>query len=30
LVRGVPALAQTYQAHWQSRWDGGTDWHSGY
>lgn len=30
LIRGVPALAQSYQAHWQSRWDGGTDWHSVY
>lgn len=30
VVRGVPALAQTYLAHWQSRWDGGTDWHSAY
>jgi phosphatidylserine/phosphatidylglycerophosphate/cardiolipin synthase-like enzyme len=30
VVREVPALAQTYQAHWQSRWDGGTDWHSSY
>lgn len=30
VVRGVPALAQTYLAHWQSRWDGGTDWHSSY
>lgn len=30
VVRGVPALAQTYLTHWQSRWDGGTDWHSTY
>ena len=30
VVREVPALAQTYLAHWQSRWDGGTDWHSSY
>ncbi|WP_413676710.1 phospholipase D family protein [Pantoea dispersa] len=30
VVRGVPALAQTYLAHWQSQWDGGTDWHSAY
>lgn len=30
VVRGVPALAQTYLAHWQSRWDGGADWHSAY
>lgn len=30
IVRGVPALAQTYLAHWQSRWDGGKDWQSAY
>jgi phosphatidylserine/phosphatidylglycerophosphate/cardiolipin synthase-like enzyme len=30
VVRDVPSLAQTYLAHWQSRWDGGTDWHSSY
>ncbi len=30
LVRGVPALAQTYLAHWQLRWDGGSDWHPSY
>ncbi|HBH6890061.1 TPA: phospholipase D family protein [Serratia marcescens] len=30
VVRGVPALAQTYLAHWQSRWDGGKDWSSIY
>ena len=30
VVREVPALAQTYLAHWQSRWEGGTDWHSSY
>lgn len=30
VVRGVPALAQTYLAHWQSRWDGGKDWQSTY
>ena len=30
VVRGVPSLAQTYLAHWQSRWDGATDWHSTY
>lgn len=29
-VRDVPALAQTYLAHWQSRWEGGQDWHSTY
>lgn len=30
VVRGVPALAQTYLTHWQSRWDGGADWQSTY
>lgn len=30
VVRGVPVLAQTYLAHWQSRWDGGKDWQSSY
>lgn len=30
VVRDVPSLAQTYLAHWQSRWDGGTDWRSSY
>lgn len=30
VVREMPALAQTYLAHWQSRWDGGTDWQSSY
>lgn len=30
VVRGVPALAQTYLAHWQSRWEGGTDKQSAY
>ncbi|HDV8320429.1 TPA: phospholipase D family protein, partial [Enterobacter hormaechei] len=25
-----PEVAQTYLQHWQSRWDGGTDWHSSY
>lgn len=30
VVRGVPALAQTYLAHWQSRWDGGQEWRSTY
>lgn len=30
VVREVPALAQTYLAHWQSRWEGGTGWHSSY
>ncbi|HBY5326640.1 TPA: phospholipase D family protein, partial [Klebsiella pneumoniae] len=26
----VPEVAQTYLQHWQSRWDGGTEWHSSY
>ncbi|ENE0870662.1 phospholipase D family protein, partial [Klebsiella variicola] len=26
----VPAVAQRYLQHWQSRWNGGTDWHSSY
>ncbi|MBK0098909.1 phospholipase D family protein [Erwinia sp. S63] len=30
VVRGLPSLAQTYLTHWQSRWDGGTDWRSSY
>lgn len=30
VVRGVPSLAQMYLTHWQSRWDGGTDWRSTY
>lgn len=30
VVREVPALTQTYLAHWQSRWDGGKDWQSTY
>lgn len=30
VVRGVPALAQTYLAHWQLRWDGGSQWYSPY
>ncbi|MEI2606826.1 phospholipase D family protein [Erwinia aphidicola] len=30
VVREVPALAQTYLTHWQSRWDGGKDWQSTY
>ena len=30
VVRGVPALAQTYLSHWQLRWDGGSQWHSPY
>lgn len=30
VVRDLPALAQTYLAHWQTRWDGGSDIHSSY
>jgi len=30
IVRSVPQLAQTYLNHWQSRWEGGTDWHLTY
>jgi phosphatidylserine/phosphatidylglycerophosphate/cardiolipin synthase-like enzyme len=30
VVRELPSLAQTYLAHWQSRWDGGMDWRSSY
>lgn len=30
VVREMPALAQTYLAHWQSRWDVGSDWQSSY
>ncbi|WP_337263696.1 MULTISPECIES: phospholipase D family nuclease [unclassified Serratia (in: enterobacteria)] len=30
VIREMPALAQSYLAHWQSRWDGGTDWQSSY
>ncbi len=30
IVRGVPALAKTYLTHWQSRWEGGSDWHPAY
>jgi phosphatidylserine/phosphatidylglycerophosphate/cardiolipin synthase-like enzyme len=30
VVREMPELAQTYLAHWQSRWDLGTDWKSSY
>ncbi|AVF38281.1 phospholipase D family protein [Rahnella sikkimica] len=30
VISGLPALAQTYITHWQSRWDDGTDWHSTY
>ncbi|EIV9542275.1 phospholipase D family protein (plasmid) [Klebsiella quasipneumoniae subsp. quasipneumoniae] len=30
VVWDVPAVAQRYLQHWQSRWNGGTDWHSSY
>ena len=30
VIHDVPQLAQTYLAHWQSRWDMGTDWQSSY
>ncbi len=30
VIREVPELAQTYLSHWQSRWDGGSEWHSSY
>jgi len=30
VIHDVPELAQTYLAHWQSRWDMGTDWKSPY
>ncbi|MCV3301124.1 phospholipase D family protein (plasmid) [Pantoea allii] len=30
LISDVPALAQNYLTHWQSRWEGGTDWRSSY
>lgn len=30
VVREMPELAQTYLAHWQSRWDLGIDWKSSY
>ncbi|EPQ5169642.1 TPA: phospholipase D family protein, partial [Klebsiella pneumoniae] len=25
-----PVVAQHYLRHWQSRWNGGTDWYSSY
>ncbi|HEG2024458.1 TPA: phospholipase D family protein, partial [Enterobacter kobei] len=28
--KDVPEVAQAYLQHWQSRWDGGTEWHSSY
>lgn len=30
VLTGVPGVAQTYLAHWQSRWELGTDWQSTY
>jgi phosphatidylserine/phosphatidylglycerophosphate/cardiolipin synthase-like enzyme len=30
VIKDVPEVAQAYLQHWQSRWDGGTDWHSSY
>lgn len=30
VVWDVPVVAQRYLQHWQSRWNGGTDWHSSY
>lgn len=30
VLTGVPDVAQTYLAHWQSRWELGTDWQSSY
>ncbi|WP_434523792.1 phospholipase D family protein [Klebsiella quasipneumoniae] len=30
VINDVPEVAQTYLQHWQSRWDGGTEWHSSY
>lgn len=30
VLHDVPDLAQTYLAHWQSRWQLGNDWHSAY
>jgi len=30
VINEVPEVAQTYLQHWQSRWDGGTEWHSSY
>ena len=30
VINEVPEVAQAYLQHWQSRWDGGTDWHSSY
>jgi len=30
VISGLPTLAQTYLAHWQSRWNDGADWKSTY
>jgi phosphatidylserine/phosphatidylglycerophosphate/cardiolipin synthase-like enzyme len=30
VINDVPEVAQAYLQHWQSRWAGGTDWHSPY
>ncbi|MBD3912597.1 phospholipase D family protein [Klebsiella pneumoniae] len=30
VVWDVPVVAQHYLRHWQSRWNGGTDWYSSY
>ena len=30
VIKDVPEVAQAYLQHWQSRWDGGTEWHSSY
>ena len=30
VINDVPEVTQTYLQHWQSRWDGGTEWHSSY
>ncbi|WP_371879209.1 phospholipase D family protein [Klebsiella aerogenes] len=30
VINEMPEVAQTYLQHWQSRWDGGTEWHSSY
>lgn len=30
VLQDVPDVAARYLAHWQSRWDGGRDWHLPY
>lgn len=30
VINEMPEMAQTCLQHWQSRWDGGTEWHSSY